>query len=86
MEPKTPKERCNRIHSSIRNVVGWSFGVWKMKWHILYKMSFYPMWKQKKIVVVTMVLHNYICEHKSGDMDFDRVERDENYEPTILKR
>jgi hypothetical protein len=57
-----------------------------MKWHILYKMPIYPMWKQKKIVAVTMVLHNHIREHKSGDMDFDRVERDEDYEPTIPER
>jgi hypothetical protein len=33
-----------------------------------------------------MVLHNYIREHKSGDMDFDHVERDEDYEPTIPER
>jgi hypothetical protein len=33
-----------------------------------------------------MILHNYIREHKSGDLNFDRVERDEDYEPTIPKR
>jgi hypothetical protein len=38
------------------------------------------------IVVATMVLHNFIREHKSGDLDFDRVEWDEDYEPTILER
>jgi hypothetical protein len=38
----------------------------------------YPMWKQKMIVVATMVLHNYICEHGSGDIDFDRVDHDED--------
>jgi hypothetical protein len=86
MEPKTPKERFNRIHSSVYNVVERSFGVWKMKWHILYKTQIYPMCKKKKIVVVPMVLHNYIREHKSGDMDFDHVERDEDYEPTIPER
>jgi hypothetical protein len=86
MEPKTPKERFNCIHSSIRNVVEKSFGVWKMKWQILYKMPNYPMWKQKMIIVATMILHNYIREHKSGDLDFDHVERDEDYEPTIPER
>jgi hypothetical protein len=44
------------------------------------------MCKQTKIVVATMVLHNYIREHKSGDMDFDHVECDEDYEPTIPER
>jgi hypothetical protein len=46
----------------------------------------YPMWKQKMIVVVTMILHNFIREHNSGDVDFDLVERDEDYEPTIPER
>jgi hypothetical protein len=34
------------------------------------------------IVLVTMVLHNYIREHTSGDIDFERVEHDEDYELT----
>jgi hypothetical protein len=46
----------------------------------------YPMWKQKMIVVATMVLHNYVREHASGDVDFERAERDEDYEPTIPER
>jgi len=70
MEPKTPKERFNRVHSSIRNVIERSFGVLKMKWQILYKMASYPMFKQKMIVVATMVLHNFIREHGGEDLDF----------------
>jgi hypothetical protein len=35
------------------------------------------------IVVATMILHNFIREHNSGDVDFDHVERDEDYELTI---
>jgi hypothetical protein len=38
------------------------------------------------IVVMTMVLHNYVREHASGDVDFELVEHDEDYEPTILER
>jgi hypothetical protein len=38
------------------------------------------------IVVATMVLYNYIREHGSGDIDFDCVDRDEDYEPTIPER
>jgi hypothetical protein len=41
------------------------------------------MWKQKMIVVLTMILNNYICEHISGDIDFEHVERDEYYKLTI---
>jgi hypothetical protein len=36
--------------------------------------------------MMRVILHNYIREHKSGDLDFDRVERDEDYEPTIPER
>jgi hypothetical protein len=46
----------------------------------------YPMWKEKMIVLVTMVLYNYICEHKSSDMDFDRMKRDEDYKLAVPKR
>jgi hypothetical protein len=45
-------------------------------------MTNYPM-RKKKIVVATVVLHNYIREHESDDLKFDRVERDGDYEPTI---
>jgi hypothetical protein len=38
------------------------------------------------IVVATMILHNYVCEHASGDVDFECVEHDEDYEPTMLER
>nr|XP_034591982.1 putative nuclease HARBI1 isoform X1 [Setaria viridis] len=86
MEPKTPAERFNRVHSSIRNVIERSFGLLKMKWQILYKMPPYPMYKQKMIVVATMVLHNYIREHGGEDIDFDRFDRDPNYIPTIPER
>jgi len=86
MEPKTPKEKFNRIHSSIRNVIERSFGVLKMKWQILYKMPNYPMWKQKMVVVACMVLHNFIREHNSEDVDFARFDRDPNFVPTIPQR
>jgi hypothetical protein len=46
----------------------------------------YPMWKQKMIVVATMILHNHIYEHESDDIDFDRVDRDEHYELTIPEK
>jgi hypothetical protein len=85
MEPKNPKERF-RVHSSIRNVIERSFGVLNMKWQILFKIPPYPMFKQKMIVVSTMVLHNFIREHDGEDLDWARVDRDPNYVPTIPER
>jgi len=70
MEPNTPKEKFNRIHSSVRNVIERSFGVLKMKWQILYKIRHFTMLTQKKIVAATMVIHNFIREHASDDDDF----------------
>jgi hypothetical protein len=86
MEPNTPKEKFNRKHSSIRNVIERSFGLLKMKWEILYSIKKYPMWKQKMIVVACMVLHNFIREHNSEDADFAWFDRDPNYMPTIPER
>jgi hypothetical protein len=86
MEPNTPKEKFNRKHSSIRNVIGRSFGLLKMKWEILYRIKKYPMWKRKMIVFACMVLHNFIREHNNEDADFARFDRDPNYMPTIPER
>jgi hypothetical protein len=44
MEPNSPKERFNRVHSSIRNIV-------KNKWQILYKMHKYSMLTQKRLLL-----------------------------------
>ena len=74
MEPNTPKEKFNRIHSSVRNVIERSFGLLKMKWQILYKMPSFSMLTQKKVVAATMVIHNFIREHASGDVDFAKFE------------
>ena len=86
MEPKTPKEKFNRIHSSIHNIIERSFDVLKMKWQILYKMLNYPVWKQKMVVVPCMILHNFIHEHGSEDPDFACFECDAHFVPTIYTR
>ena len=86
MEPNTLKEKFNRIHSSIRNVIERLFGVLKMKWQILYRMPSYSTLTQKKVVAATMVLHNFIREHASGDVDFANFDRDPNYVLTIPER
>jgi hypothetical protein len=47
--PIGEQEHFNHLHSSIRNVVERSFGVWKMKWKILLKKPGNPMEKQKNL-------------------------------------
>jgi hypothetical protein len=84
MEPNSSKEKFNRIHSSIRNVIERSFALWKNKRQILYKMPKYSMLTQKKIVASTMVLYNYIHEHSSDDVDFANYDRDPNFVPTRI--
>ena len=39
-------EQFNHAHSSLRNVIERTIGVWKKKWHILCDMSPYPLIKQ----------------------------------------
>jgi len=44
------------------------------------------MYKQKMIVMATMVLHNFIREHGGDDEDFARFDRDPNFVATIPAR
>ena len=81
--PNGEQELFNHLHSSLRNVVERTFGLWKMKWRILLKMTTYPMDKQKMIVAATMCLRNFIRENSALDEDFQRCDRDPDYIPTI---
>jgi hypothetical protein len=72
--PNGEQEYFNQLHSSIRNDVEHTFGVWKGKWRILFKMPSYPLDKQKIIVAATMCLHNFICENDALDEDFQRCD------------
>jgi hypothetical protein len=44
------------------------------------------MYKQKMIVVATMILHNFIREHGGEDEDFARFDHDPNFILTIPER
>ena len=79
--PSGEQELFNNLHSSIRNMVERSFGVWKMKWRILLKMSSYPIEKQKKIVVATMCLYNFIRDNNPQDKHFSKCDRNPDYVP-----
>jgi len=79
--PRGKKERFNYAHSSLRNVIGRSFGVLKIKWRILLDLPSYPMPKQSQIIIACMALHNFIRDSYLGDEDFDLVDSDENFVP-----
>jgi hypothetical protein len=70
-QPVGLKEVFNQAHSSLRNVIEWSFGVLKMKWHILLYLTSYDVDKQVKIIVACIALHNFIREHDLDDLDFE---------------
>ena len=58
--PSGREEVFNYTHSSLRNVVERTFGIWKSRWHILKEGRQYPMWKQCLIPVACAVLHNFL--------------------------
>ncbi|KAM3364275.1 hypothetical protein ACQJBY_014556 [Aegilops geniculata] len=79
--PQGMKETFNHAHAKVRNVVGRSFGVLKMKFRILLNMPKFPEDKQSRIIVACMALHNFIRESRIADREFDACDADENYNP-----
>ena len=73
------KEVFNRLHSSLRNVIERSFGVWKQRWRILQNMPAYPYKTQVEIVVASMTLHNYIRWRSQDDAVFSEYDRNPNF-------
>lgn len=86
------QEVFNHAHSSLRNVIERTIGVWKKRWHILCDMRPFPVIKQEKIIVATTALHNFIricgvedeefnrCDHTPGYMTDCEEERNTNEE------
>ena len=69
----------NFLHSSLRNVIEQSFGVLKQKWRILKGIPSFSTHTQKHIILACMALHNFICDSKLHDKEFDRYDADEDY-------
>nr|XP_034887553.1 uncharacterized protein LOC118028128 [Populus alba] len=80
-EPSGRKEVFNHAHSSLRNVIERSFGVWKQRWKILQNMPAYPYKTQVEIVVASMALHNYIRRRSQDDAVFSEYDRNPNLIP-----
>ena len=68
-ELQHPEEKFNYLHSSLRSVIEQTFGVWKNKWRILRSMSSFHIRTQTRIIVATIVLHNFIRAHENNDVE-----------------
>jgi hypothetical protein len=65
------REVFNHAHSSLRNVIERTIGVWKKRWH--------PLIKQEKIIVATIALHNFIRICGVQDEEFNKWEHITGY-------
>ncbi|OIT33640.1 hypothetical protein A4A49_61092 [Nicotiana attenuata] len=81
-EPRGRIEKFNYLHSSCRNIVERTFGVWKARWSILRDMPFYHIDTQRDIVLATMAIHNYIRKKCNMDDAF-RAAENERYVPSV---
>nr|KAJ0222837.1 hypothetical protein LSAT_V11C200058550 [Lactuca sativa] len=81
-EPRGPKEKFNYLHSSLRNIIERTFGVWKARWALLRDMHVnYKYMNQVRIVIASMVIYNYIRKFGRFDEAFNRAQ-EESYNPT----
>ncbi|KAI3684070.1 hypothetical protein L2E82_49972 [Cichorium intybus] len=81
--PRGPKEKFNYYHSSLRNVIERTFGVWKARWALLRDMHVsYTYDHQVSIVIASMAIHNYIRKAGIFDEAFERAEQ-ESYTPNV---
>ncbi|CAI9264297.1 unnamed protein product [Lactuca saligna] len=80
-EPRGPKEKFNFYHSSLRNIIERTFGVWKARWTLLRDMHVnYKYEHQVSIVIASMAIHNYIRKTGRFDEAFNRAQQ-ESYIP-----
>ena len=68
-------EKFNYLHSSLRSVIEQTFGVWKNKWRILRSMPSFHIHTQTRIIVATIVLHNFIRAHENNDVEREHFAR-----------
>ena len=81
--PRGAKETFNYQHSSLRNVIERTFGVWKARWAILKDMHVgWSYETQVQVVLASMAIHNYIRMNGRGDEAFHTAQL-ESYDPRI---
>ena len=70
--PRNAQEKFNKAHSSLRSAIERSFGVWKARWPLLKDIPVgYTFSTQKKLVLGTMAIHNFIRRTQISDILFD---------------
>ena len=74
-------EVFNHAHSSLRNVIERTIGIWKKRWHILCDMRPFSLIKQEKIIVATTALHNFIRICGVQDEEFNKWDQIPGYMP-----
>ncbi|XP_052627550.1 uncharacterized protein LOC128134141 [Lactuca sativa] len=80
-EPRGSKKKFNYLHSSLRNIIERTFGVWKARWALLRDMhANYKYKNQVRIVIASMSIHNYIRKLGRFDEVFNRAQQ-ESYNP-----
>ncbi|KAL4573386.1 hypothetical protein LXL04_020189 [Taraxacum kok-saghyz] len=80
--PSGAKETFNFRHSSLRNIIERTFGVWKARWAILRDMHVnFTYDHQVKIVLASMAMRNYIRKAGILDETFNTAQQ-ESYDPT----
>ena len=67
-EPRGRIEKFNYLHSSCRNVVERTFGVWKARWSILRDMPYYHIDTQRDDAFQTAENESYIPSVDSNDI------------------
>ena len=81
-EPRTAQEKFNKVHSSLRSAIEHSFGVWKARWPLLKDIPIgYTFGTQKKLVLATMAIHNFIRRSGLNDIPFDSYDAHPDFVP-----
>ncbi|KAF5799785.1 putative harbinger transposase-derived nuclease domain-containing protein [Helianthus annuus] len=79
--PRGPKETFNYHHSSLRNIIERTFGVWKARWALLRDMHVnYTYEHQVSIVIASMAIHNFVKKCGMFDEAFNTAQQ-ESYNP-----
>lgn len=77
---RNANEVFNTVHSSLRNAIERTFGVWKARWGFLHNMPRYYFGKvQVPLVGASMALHNFIRRNLDEDEAFNRVANAEHF-------